>query len=187
MANAFFFSSKPISEEDLLTRRRSTISDLVALFSRREVLVRGNSSSPEEQENSRENDAEMILDPILFPLRISITKCLFCLGDDHLSYEDRIRLFSRTDALRRHVDKVHLFPFSIHKCCPHPACDILFENEIQFKNRAAIVHAFRLSIRQSTAFSTSVANGKDAQYQELAPTQSRRLKRSPKIISMRAN
>ena len=48
IANTFFFSSNPISEEDLLTHRRNIIADLVALCSRREVLVRKNSPSIEE-------------------------------------------------------------------------------------------------------------------------------------------
>lgn len=146
VADAFFFSKDPFNEEDLLTRRFNIISDLAALCSLRELPVRRKSHSPVRREITKESDVEMFIDPTLFPLKISSKQCLFCLGDIELSYEDRVRHFSRADSLRRHVDEVHLCHFKANDRCPHPACDAVFEGVMQFKNHAATVHGIKLSL-----------------------------------------
>lgn len=146
IANFFFLSSQPMTEEDLLTRRFDIVTDMAALCSLRELLVRGNPPpSFEDIEKPSEDKSDMLIDPVLSSLKVSSTHCLFCLGDNHLCYKDQTRKFSRPDSLRRHVDKVHLCHFQVNDRCPHPACNVSFGGVMQFKNHAAIVHGVKLS------------------------------------------
>ena len=128
------------------------VSDLVPLCFQREIPDKNvrKSRFPKTKPDCKKNGVEMIVNPI--ELKISNTQCLYCLGDNHLSHENRTRQFSRADSLRRHVDDVHLSRFNVNDCCPHPACDdAVFETVMQFKNHAAIVHGIKLS----SCFSTS--------------------------------
>lgn len=140
VANAFFFA-EPLSEQNYLVLRRETISSLVDLCHLREPNTTRKSQSSEKQEESRDDDVEMITDPGLFPLKISSTQCLFCIGDTFLTVGKRKKNFTR---LQRHVNSVHLSRFDRH--CPHPSCDnAYFEKLETFRNHAARVHGSKFS------------------------------------------
>lgn len=88
----------------------------------------------------------MIIDPFLFPLKVFSTQSLFCLGDNYLSYEDRIRHFPQADSLRRHVNDIHLWYFESNNRCPHSACTTCFQNLVRFLNHAAVAHNIKLPL-----------------------------------------
>lgn len=75
VANAFFYS-KPVSETDVLTCRLQVISDLVTLCAKQEL--------PQKPSQFLEKVVEMIVDPVIFPLKLLCTQFLFSLGDNLL-------------------------------------------------------------------------------------------------------
>lgn len=128
-----------------MSLRCNTLLDLVALRSQRELVDGRKSQASEKQENSPDNDVDMILDLGLLPLKIAERQCLFRLGEKSLSYKQQIRRFARPATLRRHVDRDHPYYFEPGMCCPHPKCNDHLENVMEFKIHAAIVHGSYLS------------------------------------------
>lgn len=144
-STTFFPSIPSAGETNSLTASVNKTGQIATLCAKRELPQRP-SQSPKRQTESPENDVELILDPILFPLEVSSTQCLFYLGDSYLSYGDRIRQFSRADSLRRHVNDVHLRYFESKDRCPHAACDTRLQTVVQFLNHAAVIHKIKLSL-----------------------------------------
>lgn len=97
----FFFSlSQPITEEDLIICYFDILINLAALCSQQELPVQDNLLlSFEDIEKSNEEKIDMLIDPALSLLKVSITQCFFCLGDNHFCYKDQTRKFSRPDSL----------------------------------------------------------------------------------------
>ncbi len=54
---------------------------------------------------------DILIDPVLSSLKVSSTKYLFYLGNNHLFCKDQTRKLSQPDFLQCHVDKVHLCHF----------------------------------------------------------------------------
>jgi hypothetical protein len=89
------------------------------------------------------------LDPFLpaskFPLICEKTQCIFCIGNEALSYEQRTRRFRRVSHMWDHVENIHLrgVPAEQRIICHHPICKAegLPLNGVQhFKNHVATVH-----------------------------------------------
>jgi hypothetical protein len=146
IADALFFSPKPVDRLELSEQRIQIITDLTALCSLREVRRRGNPRPIREAKAEKIEKVEEIvearIDPSLYPLICPNAQCLFCLGDEGLLRKDREHTFARIDALRRHVQKVHLASRDADKLisCPHPACAVILDNVMVFKNHVATVH-----------------------------------------------
>jgi hypothetical protein len=146
VADALFFSSKDITEQELLELRINIISDLTALCFLRETQNQSSSilskANREAKEEVDEEKIEELIDPNLFPLVCPSTQCLFCLGNECLSYGARTYLFSRTDALRKHVQTAHLRYLKTDDTvtCPHPVCEVQLQGIMHFKNHVATVH-----------------------------------------------
>ena len=83
----------------------------------------------------------------LIPLKVLSTMCLFCLGDNELSFVTRIASFAHIDSLRRLVDDLYLYHYDqdVSVVCPHSLCDTSFQNVDYFKNHVATVHNVFLS------------------------------------------
>jgi hypothetical protein len=162
IADAFFFSPKPVDQQELFEQRIKIITDLTALCSLCEVRRRGNFRQRKKKQSmvgmttqekeieevekvekvEKVEEVEACIDPGLYPLICPDPQCLFCLGDEGLLRRDRERIFARIDSLRRHVQKVHLASRDADKpiSCPHPACAVILDNVMVFKNHAATVH-----------------------------------------------
>ncbi|KAI9765002.1 MAG: hypothetical protein M1840_007924 [Geoglossum simile] len=146
VADALFFSSKDITEQELLEHRINIISDLTALCFLRETQNKRSSTLSKAdrvaKEEVDEEKIEELIDPNLFPLVCPSTQCLFCLGNECLSYGARTYSFSRTDALRKHVQTAHLRYLETGDTvtCPHPVCEVKLEGIMHFKNHVATVH-----------------------------------------------
>ena len=93
------------------------------------------------------------LDPFLpaseFPLICEKTQCIFCIGNEALSYEQRTRRFRRVSHMWDHVENIHLrgVPAEQRIICHHPICKAegLVLNGVElFKNHVAIAHKIKL-------------------------------------------
>ncbi|TVY14767.1 hypothetical protein LARI1_G008250 [Lachnellula arida] len=83
------------------------------------------------------------------PLVCSKAQCVFCLGDESKSYEDRIGSFCRPAKMMDHVERVHLKgkdPDARIECC-HPICKsqgLILEHLQHFKSHVQTVHGITL-------------------------------------------
>jgi Protein of unknown function (DUF3435) len=138
VAEMLFTQNEDLAEPDVALRVRA-VTSLVALCKLREEPRRR--KQPPSQKWAI-CDVEDIPEPDLFPLMCTGTQCLFCLGDEHLSYSARTFSFCRIDALRRHVQVAHLRYLAAEAAvpCPHPACHEILQDTQHFKNHAATVH-----------------------------------------------
>ncbi|KAF2158748.1 hypothetical protein M409DRAFT_30777 [Zasmidium cellare ATCC 36951] len=85
---------------------------------------------------------------VSFPIECHKLQCLFCIGDERLSFKDQTRLFCREQKLWNHT-KNHLDPIQhlseVH--CPHPYCrrrPVALQGIQHLKNHAYAVHGIRL-------------------------------------------
>ncbi|KAK4551279.1 hypothetical protein LTR86_011254 [Recurvomyces mirabilis] len=60
----------------------------------------------------------------LFPTRCQPTQCIFCIGDESLPIDLRMKKFRNRDCLKRHFLRKHLQHLSAGQAikCPHPHC-----------------------------------------------------------------
>ena len=93
------------------------------------------------------------LDPFLpaskFPVVCEKTQCIFCIGNEALSYGQRTRKFRRVSHMWDHVENIHLrgVPAEQRIICHHPVCKAkgeLLNNVMRFKNHVAKVHKINL-------------------------------------------
>jgi hypothetical protein len=141
---------KGIGTEDAVQRRIQTADLMLALCSRREVPRRYRlwvtlPAQPVVKEESPD------VDPIscVFPLVCGKTQCLFCIGDESKSYEQRIGSFCRPAKMMDHVERIHLRgkdPEARTECC-HPTCKsqgLILKHLQHFKNHVLSVHGISL-------------------------------------------
>jgi hypothetical protein len=139
VADRLFIFTEKWTSHDVCELRASVIKDLAKLCSLREAPRQGRLLTSHKWDIEEIEDATK---PDLFPLICPSTQCLFCLGDEHLSYAARAFSFSRIDALRRHMQTAHLKRLAMDDNipCPHPACVAILQGIEHFKNHAAVVH-----------------------------------------------
>ncbi|TVY12529.1 hypothetical protein LARI1_G009432 [Lachnellula arida] len=83
------------------------------------------------------------------PLVCNKAQCVFCLGDESKSYEERIGSFCRPAKMMDHVERVHLKgkdPDARIECC-HPTCKsegLILEHLEHFKGHVQTVHGITL-------------------------------------------
>jgi hypothetical protein len=142
--------SKDLSPHDIVMRRIRAIDAMVALSRRQEVpcreprLSKLSSGSPQEGSPMPKEESPI---PDAFPLVCEKTQCIFCIGDERKSYDQRMRTFSKPDKMMDHVES-HLNKESagIVACC-HPVCKaegLVLNNILHFKNHVQLVHGIRL-------------------------------------------
>ena len=108
-----------------------------------------------QRDNSFSKDSSEELLPTtvgeLIPTKCQRLQCLFCLGDDRLTFKDRTRTFSQQYTLGRHVENhLNALQGSCTILCPHPECQatsITFNNLDHLKNHAHKEHGIRLQCR----------------------------------------
>lgn len=87
----------------------------------------------------------------IIPVRCNRLQCLFCIGDERLTFQDRTRIFSQLHTLWRHV-KTHLNALTTNDDipCPHPTCrveGITVKSVQHLMNHAQKEHDIRLQSR----------------------------------------
>ena len=141
------FTFATSSTEGECQRRAAAIDALVALckkqetqgFRRRkaEVKVKGEEALPADSPTSNLSET----------LRVECQdrQCIFCLGNEDLPNEDRLKTFWARGDLKKHFHRKHLrhHPDDEPIACPHPRCDITFERKTCFQNHVERVHKIR--------------------------------------------
>ena len=79
-----------------------------------------------------------------FPVVCRRYQCLFCLGDEMLTYRQRVFEYVNANKMMNAVEK-HLASFASEDnvSCPHPQCKaagLVLPTVTEFKNHAANVH-----------------------------------------------
>jgi hypothetical protein len=145
--------SRDLSPQGIVSRKVSAINLFVALASRQELQTRQPRSAPAYKGSLKEESPAPALDPSpppsKFPLVCEKTQCIFCIGNERLSYEQRTRKFRRVSHMMDHVENFHLRGVSADEkiICHHPLCKaegLVLQNVIHFKNHIATVHKINL-------------------------------------------
>ncbi|KAI9763324.1 MAG: hypothetical protein M1840_000589 [Geoglossum simile] len=117
-------------------QRVEVIKDLAALCGLREGRRR-----PVHKDDNKSDSLQLQS----FSLKCEPLQCVFCLDDESLGNRREESLFSRKDALRRHVEVTHLGGFTENGeiYCGHPVCKeakVVLAGVSRFKNHVARVH-----------------------------------------------
>lgn len=140
-----FATSDPAEE----TKRRTEAIAAVAAVSRhREAPVpkacRPKQASFVDSKGRQDVDADLGVEVRApkFSLECRPTQCIFCLGQEDLSLERRIKSFHSRGTLKRHFQNNHLqhHPDGQPIDCPHPLCKLTLEDKASLQNHAAMVH-----------------------------------------------
>lgn len=147
-----------LDNEYLTNRKIQAIDLMVLLASRREVHASGqlpSPSSPPYDSFIRQDHLEAA--PLRvedIPLLLGKTQCIYCVGEDQLPYDTRMRSFKRVSHMMDHVENVHLKRESNGGTfiCRHPQCKHLgnFLNSLTaFKDHVWQVHGVKLRDRHA--------------------------------------
>lgn len=139
-----------LSIEEITARKVQAVDGLVRLAALREVRqprlpLPSSESHATEKPTTRRQPAK----PAEIPLVLGKKQCIYCVGDERLSYSDRVRTFSRVSHMMDHVENIHLKhqPPQGQFICQHPQCKFLGNFLISlshFKNHVQIVHGVKL-------------------------------------------
>ncbi|KAF2103264.1 hypothetical protein NA57DRAFT_72239 [Rhizodiscina lignyota] len=87
-----------------------------------------------------------------FPIECEETQCIFCLGDESMSYEDRTRQYANRSSLSRHMSDEHFSKWNGGMICPHPSCSVLVDSVNGLKSHAELDHKTPLPRQRSAGF-----------------------------------
>lgn len=147
--------SKDISPQAIVARKVSAINLQIALASRKELMTRQRRSAPtskgplEEESPVSASVPNPALDPFPLenkcPIVCGKTQCIFCVGNEALSYGHRMRKSRRVSHMWDDVDNIHLrdVPAEQPIFCSHPICKaewLQLNDVMHFKNHVATVH-----------------------------------------------
>jgi hypothetical protein len=156
--------SKDLSPQAIVARKVLAINLQIALASRQELQTRQRRSAPpckDPLKDPLKKDSpvpapafapalDLFPPPSKFPLVCEKTQCIFCIGNERLSYEQRTRKFGRPTHMMDHVENLHL-RYASEYPCPHPVCKAeglvrnnVMHNVMHFKNHVATVHKISL-------------------------------------------
>jgi hypothetical protein len=141
--------SRDLSPRDIVARKILAIDLMTALGSRQELqthksrLTRLPLSAPKQQTPSPSPQLPE------FPVVCEKTQCIFCLGNEQLSYEQRMFRFSRVSHMMDHIERVHLKYQQVTErvICHHPVCisrGLVLQNVNYFKHHVQAEHSIRL-------------------------------------------
>jgi hypothetical protein len=139
-----------ITPQDAVNRRIQTADLMQALCGCREVAPRYRLrvALPLPTIFKEESPEVGPLAPV-FPLVCGKTQCLFCIGDESKSYEERMGSFCRPSKMMDHVERNHLKGKDLEariECC-HPTCKsqgLVLEHVQHFKSHVQTVHGVTL-------------------------------------------
>ena len=83
--------------------------------------------------------------PETFDVKCKPKQCIFCLGNEELSADDRLKEFATPGGLKKHFNRKHLRHHPDHQpiACPHPSCDVTLDGIMDLQNHAEEVHETR--------------------------------------------
>ena len=142
-----------ITPQDAVKRRIQTADLMQALCGCREVASRyrlrvAPVALPLRAIFKEESPEVGPLAPV-FPLVCGKTQCLFCIGDESKSYEQRMGSFCRPAKMMDHVERIHLKGQdpAARMECHHPTCKsqgLVLKHLQHFKNHVQSVHGISL-------------------------------------------
>ncbi|RFU29061.1 hypothetical protein B7463_g7279, partial [Scytalidium lignicola] len=142
--------SKSLSPQAVVTRKVLAINLMITLASRQEFQTRKPLSPPASKYPIKnESSPDPSPTPEEFPLACKKTQCIICIGNEQLSYEQRMRTFKRVSHMWDHVENVHLrhIPTNRPIICVHPVCKdqgVILSDIVLFKNHVERVHEIKL-------------------------------------------
>ncbi|KAK2591554.1 hypothetical protein QQS21_010747 [Conoideocrella luteorostrata] len=142
-----------LGSKDLAERKIQAVDLMVLLASRREVHPLPQSSCPSPLSygscvrQSRPENAPLKSEEI--PLLLGKTQCIYCVGEEQLPLNARMRSFKRVSHMMDHVENVHLKRESSGRTfiCRHPQCKHLgdfLDSLTTFKGHVRRVHGVKL-------------------------------------------
>jgi hypothetical protein len=142
-----------LSFQDMTDRKVCVINLLVRLASQREIRQNRSSTIQSEFPKWSPSTEEPLSEGEEIPLILGKTQCIYCVGNEQLPYEDRIRAFNRVSHMMDHVENVHLKyeHAATSFVCPHPRCKHLGSFLISldhFKTHVQIQHGIKLRERR---------------------------------------
>lgn len=152
-----------LSPQAIVARKVTAIDLMIALASRQELQTRQLRSAPASR--GPFPDTFPVPAPVLdlspplskFPLVCEKTQCIVCIGNERLSYEQRMRKFRRVSHMIDHVEDLHLRHISVNEriTCHHRLCraeGLVLRNIMHFKNHVATVHKINLRVFRTWYF-----------------------------------
>jgi hypothetical protein len=121
-----------ISDKEVQADRMETIHNIISLDRNRIPLDR-----------PRRKTAEEAVDCVKMPEKYELCQCLDCFHDESLPYQVRIFTYKTQATFRKYVEREHFSecgPDELRSC---PACDIMLESEMHFKNHALTAYGVR--------------------------------------------
>jgi hypothetical protein len=145
--------SKDLSPHDIVARKILAIDAMTALASRQELQTRKPRSTPAHEDPIKKESPAPAPTPDPFPqldefpLILGKTQCIFCIGNERYSYDQRTRAFNRVSHMWDHVENVHLKHLDQLISCDHPVCKaqgLVLNSVMHFKHHVATVHGVNL-------------------------------------------
>jgi hypothetical protein len=143
--------SKGLRPQEIVARKILAIDAMTALASRQEIQTRKPLQIPVHTDPIKKESPAPTPDPFPqldeFPLRLGKTQCIFCIGNEQYSYDQRTRSFKRVSHMWDHVENVHLKYLDQLIPCDHPVCKaqgVVLNSVMLFKNHVARVHKVEL-------------------------------------------
>lgn len=146
--------SRDLTPPEIVSRKVTAITLLIALASRQEPQTRKPKSSlvcegrvKTEPPLSSAPSLDPSPQPDEFPLILGKTQCIFCIGNERYTYEKRARAFKRVSHMWDHVENLHLKHLGQMIPCPHPVCmaqGLILNSVMYLKNHVVTVHKVNL-------------------------------------------
>lgn len=138
-----------LSTQEIVDRKVKAIDTMVLLASRREVRPPRSQTPIAGGSRASTPDEESLPEPISdIPLVLGKTQCIYCVSNEQLPFEDRMRSFKRVSHMMDHVENLHLrFETGPKYLCRHKKCRHLgdFLTSLNhFKNHVQTVHGITL-------------------------------------------
>ena len=144
------FTFATSSPENECKRRAEAINALTALCSLQEGrrFRRPERSTLDTKLVQRETPTAVAIQPSLsesLPIECKPTQCIFCLGQEGLPAETRLKCFHSRGDLKKHFHRKHLQHYPENKPidCPHPRCRVTLANTKHLQNHVEVVHKTR--------------------------------------------
>jgi len=155
--------SKDLSPQDTVSRKILAVDAMTSLASRQEPQSHKPRSTPVREDPIKKEPLSPapIPHPIPqhdeFPLVLGKTQCIFCIGNERYTYDQRTRAFKRVSHMWDHVANLHLKYLDLDQLipCDHPVCKargVVLNSLMLFKNHVAIVHKVDLRPTKASTF-----------------------------------
>jgi hypothetical protein len=141
--------SRYLSPRGIIARKILAIDLIIALGSRQELQTHKPRLTRLPLSTLKQQTLKFSPQLPKFPVVCEKTQCIFYLGNEQLTYEQRTFRFSRVSHMMDHVERVHLKHQQVTErvVCHHPVCisrGLVLQNVNHFKNLVQVEHGFIL-------------------------------------------